>query len=94
MKNRILSTAHMTTLVAGGVPTADLAAYHEARAAGGAGLIILEVAAVHETAIFTAHTIAAIDDDCIPGYRRVAEARATGEAVPYPDAQNQPSGDR
>ncbi len=74
VKNRILSTAHMTTLVAGGVPTDDLAAYHEARAAGGAGLIILEVAAVHETAIFTAHTIAAINDDCIPGYRRVAEA--------------------
>ena len=74
VKNRILSTAHMTTLVTGGVPTDDLVAYHEARAAGGAGLIVLEVAAVHETAIFTSHTISAVDDDCIPGYARIAEA--------------------
>ncbi len=74
LKNRIFSTGHMTTLVSGGLPNEDLVAYHEARAAGGAGLIIVEVAAVHETAIFTTHTISAVSDDCIPGYRRIAEA--------------------
>ena len=74
LKNRIFSTGHMTTLVSGGLPNDDLVAYHEARAAGGAGLIIVEVAAVHETAIFTTHTISAVSDDCIAGYRRIAEA--------------------
>lgn len=74
VKNRIFSTGHMTTLVTGGLPNEDLAAYHQARAAGGAGLVIIEVAAVHETAIFTSHTISATSDDCIPGYRRIVEA--------------------
>ena len=73
-RNRIFSTGHMTTMVAGGLPSDDLVAYHEARARGGAGLIIVEVAAVHESAIFTAHTISAVDDRCIPGYRRIAQA--------------------
>ena len=74
LKNRIFSTGHMTTLVSGGAPNDDLVAYHEARAAGGAGLVIVEVAAVHATAFFTTHTISATSDDCIPGYRRIAEA--------------------
>ncbi len=74
VKNRIFSTGHMTTLVTGGLPNEDLAAYHQARAAGGASLVIIEVAAVHETAIFTSHTISATSDDCIPGYRRIVEA--------------------
>jgi len=46
----------MTTLIAGGAPSEDLAAYHEARAAGGAALVIVEVAVVHPTGIFTTHT--------------------------------------
>jgi 2,4-dienoyl-CoA reductase-like NADH-dependent reductase (Old Yellow Enzyme family) len=74
LKNRIFSTGHMTTLVAGGLPSEDLVAYHAARAAGGAGLVIVEVAAVHPTAIFTTHTIDATTDACIPGYRAIAEA--------------------
>ncbi len=74
LRNRIFSTGHMTTMVTGGLPNDDLVAYHEARARGGAGLIIVEVAAVHESAIFTSHTISAVDDRCIPGYRKIAEA--------------------
>src|SRR5260221_13309066 len=74
LKNRIFSTGHMTTLVAGGAPSEDLAAYHEARAAGGAALVIVEVAVVHPTGIFTTHTIDATSDACIPGYRRIAAA--------------------
>jgi 2,4-dienoyl-CoA reductase-like NADH-dependent reductase (Old Yellow Enzyme family) len=74
IKNRIFSTGHMTTLVTGGTPNEELVAYHQARAAGGAGLVIVEVAAVHETAVFTTHTILATNDDCIPGYRRIVEA--------------------
>ncbi|MFO1059481.1 MAG: hypothetical protein U1E53_21245 [Dongiaceae bacterium] len=42
--------------------------------AGGAGLVIVEVAAVHPTAIFTTHTIDATTDACIAGYRAIAAA--------------------
>ena len=59
MRNRVFSTGHMTTLVTGYKPNEDLAAYHEARARGGAGLIIIEVAGVHPTAIYTHATIMA-----------------------------------
>ena len=37
IRNRIVSTAHQTTLVEDGVPTDDFVAYHAARAEGGVG---------------------------------------------------------
>ncbi len=74
LRNRILSTGHETNLAVDGVIGEALAAYHGARAAGGAGLIVIEVSTVHETAIFTRHPIDAGRDQSIPGYRRVAEA--------------------
>lgn len=74
IKNRILSTGHQTVLVNDGSPNDALIAYHEARARGGAGLIITEIAAVHPTAFFTDNTIAGYSDDCIPGYRKLADA--------------------
>ena len=49
IRNRILSTGHMTCMIAGGVPLPAFADYHEARARGGCGLIITESAAVHPT---------------------------------------------
>lgn len=64
----------MTTLVTAGNPNESLIAYHEARAKGGAGLIFIEVATVHESATFTTHTIDASREECIPGYTRLAEA--------------------
>jgi 2,4-dienoyl-CoA reductase-like NADH-dependent reductase (Old Yellow Enzyme family) len=73
-KNRIFSTGHMTTLCTDYLPNDDFIAYHEARAAGGAGLIITEVALVHQSGIYTSHTISAMDDRCIPGYRKLADA--------------------
>ena len=39
LKNRILSTGHMTLMVDDGRPSEALALYHEARAAGGAGAL-------------------------------------------------------
>jgi len=74
LKNRIFSTGHMTTLVTGYKPNEDLAAYHESRARGGAGLVVIEVASVHSSAIYTSHTIMADTDACIPGYQRIARA--------------------
>lgn len=72
IRNRILSTGHDTTLITGGVPNDALIAYHEARARGGAGLIIVQAAGVHETAKYTSHVLMA-SEESVPGYRRMAE---------------------
>ena len=44
LKNRIMSTGHDTTLPTDGYVNDALIAYHEARARGGAGLIVAQVA--------------------------------------------------
>jgi 2,4-dienoyl-CoA reductase-like NADH-dependent reductase (Old Yellow Enzyme family)/thioredoxin reductase len=72
IRNRILSTGHDTTLITGGVPNDALIAYHEARAKGGAGLIVAQAAGVHETAKYTSHVLMA-SEESVPGYRRMAE---------------------
>jgi 2,4-dienoyl-CoA reductase-like NADH-dependent reductase (Old Yellow Enzyme family)/glycine/D-amino acid oxidase-like deaminating enzyme len=74
LPNRIVSTAHQTTLVHEGLPTDDFVAYHEARARGGAGLIVLEATAVHPSSLLTSHTLAGFREDIVPGLERVARA--------------------
>ena len=74
LRNRIVSTAHQTTLVHEHLPTDDFVAYHEARARGGVGLIVLEATAVHESGLLTGHTLAGYVPAVVPGYRMVAEA--------------------
>ncbi len=73
IKNRILSTGHDTTLPTEAAVNDPLIAYQEARARGGVGLIVLQVAGVHETARYTNHILMASDDSAIEGYRRLAE---------------------
>ncbi|MSP82901.1 MAG: FAD-binding protein [Alphaproteobacteria bacterium] len=73
-RNRIFSTGHMTMMVADGCPTDDLVAYHAARAAGGAGLIITEAARVHASGVGSSMALNATRDAIIPGYRSIAEA--------------------
>ena len=73
VSNRIVFTAHHTHL-SGDVPSDELVAYYESRAAGGAGLIVVEVAGVHSSARFSSNFIRADSDECIPGYRRIAQA--------------------
>jgi 2,4-dienoyl-CoA reductase-like NADH-dependent reductase (Old Yellow Enzyme family) len=73
LKNRIVSTAHQTTLVADHLPTDDFVAYHEARARGGVGLIILEACAVHPSGLLTAHTLGGYREEMVSGYRRVGD---------------------
>lgn len=73
VRNRIISSGHDTVLVHDGTVSDELVAYHEARAAGGVGLIVVQVAGVHETARYTSHVLMATTDDCIPGYRRLAD---------------------
>ena len=74
VRNRILSTGHDTVMAHDGHVTDRLVAYHEARARGGAGLIVVQVSGVHETARYTSHILMATSDDAIPGYARLAEA--------------------
>ena len=74
LRNRIVSTAHQTTLVHDHLPTDDFVAYHEARAAGGTGMIVLEATAVHESGRLTAHTLAGYVPEIVGGYCRVGEA--------------------
>ncbi|MCB1435222.1 MAG: oxidoreductase, partial [Alphaproteobacteria bacterium] len=82
LRNRILSTGHDTTLPTEAKVNDELIAYHRARAKGGVGLIVTQVAGVHETARYSAHVLMATDNDCIPGYRALAKAcHAEGCAV-------------
>lgn len=71
MKNRIFFSGHGTRLADREVSDA-LLAYHRARAKGGAGLIVTEVAGVHPTAYLMGKTLKAFTDDCIPGFRALA----------------------
>ena len=73
IRNRILSTGHDTTLPTDGTVNDALIAYHEARAKGGAGLIVVQVAGIHDSARYTTHILMATGDECIPGYARLAE---------------------
>jgi len=74
LPNRIVSTAHQTTLVLDHLPTDDFVAYHEVRARGGTGLIVLEATAVHASGLLTPHTLAGYPEEIVPELARVAEA--------------------
>ena len=74
LPNRIVSTAHQTTLVHDHLPTDDFVAYHEARARGGVGLIVLEATAVDPSGLLTPHTLAGYREESTAGFARVAEA--------------------
>ena len=73
LPNRIVSTAHQTTLVHDHLPTDDFVAYHEARARGGVGLIVLEATAVDPSGLLTPHTLAGYREESTAGFARVAE---------------------
>ena len=74
IRNRILSSGHDTVMAVDGLVTDRLVAYQEARARGGAGLIVIQVAGVHPTARYTSSELTADTDASIPGFTRLAEA--------------------
>ena len=74
IRNRILSTGHQTYLAKGGLPGEDFVAYHEARARGGAGLIIVEAARFHATGFTDSPELIVASDDCIPGLKNLADS--------------------
>lgn len=73
IRNRIFSTAHQTILAERGAPGEKMAAYHEARARGGAGLIIMESSRPYKDDVSAGYYIDSSSDDCIPGYKLVAD---------------------
>jgi 2,4-dienoyl-CoA reductase-like NADH-dependent reductase (Old Yellow Enzyme family) len=73
IKNRIVSTGHDTVMPENGLVTPTLIAYQEARAAGGTGLIIVQVAGIHESARYTSHMLMADSDACIEGLSALAD---------------------
>ncbi|CAI8929127.1 dimethylglycine catabolism A [Pseudomonas sp. IT-P258] len=73
LKNRIMSSGHDTSMPTDNLVNEQLIAYHRARAEGGAGLIVLQVAGVHDSARYTSHVLMATDDACIEGYRKLAQ---------------------
>lgn len=73
LPNRIVSTGHHTYL-SDDVPDARLIAYHEARARGGAGLIVSEIVAVHETAGFSRDLLKTTSPKAVRAYAQLAKA--------------------
>jgi 2,4-dienoyl-CoA reductase-like NADH-dependent reductase (Old Yellow Enzyme family) len=74
IRNRIVSTGHDTDLGRHGLPTEELVAYQHARAKGGAGLIIVQVVGVHETARYTPEVLMGTQEECVPYFRRLFDA--------------------
>ncbi len=73
IRNRIFSTGHQTILAERGAPGEKMAAYHEARARGGAGLIIMESSRPYADDVSESYYIDSSTDACIPGYKLVAD---------------------
>ncbi len=75
LRNRIVFQPHFTALgTLDGMPSDAHVAYHEERARGGVGLIILESQAVHPTGKMSRRFINAWDPAVIPGLARIADA--------------------
>ena len=74
IRNRIYSTGHQTIMAEKGAPGERMAAYHEARARGGAGLIIMESSRPYADDVSAEYYIDSSTDACIPGYKMVADA--------------------
>ncbi len=74
-RNRVLVTGHVPKLAEKNRVTPAHAAYHAARARGGAGLQITGAQAVHPTGrLASVYSLEAFEDAAIPGYRMLTEA--------------------
>jgi 2,4-dienoyl-CoA reductase-like NADH-dependent reductase (Old Yellow Enzyme family)/thioredoxin reductase len=74
VRNRVVFSAHLTNYAEDGLPTEQHAAYYEARARGGAGLIITEEHSTHPTDWPYEKLIHGFHRQVIPGYKRITEA--------------------
>jgi mycofactocin system FadH/OYE family oxidoreductase 2 len=74
LANRVVFSAHLTNYADEGLPTEQHAAYYEARARGGAGLIITEEHSTHPTDWPYEKLIHGFRPEVVPGYRRITDA--------------------
>ena len=75
LRCRVLVTAHEIRLGDGRIPGPRYAAYHRARARGGAGLQITGCTAIHRTGgLGSGGALANVDDSIIDGYRMLSGA--------------------
>jgi mycofactocin system FadH/OYE family oxidoreductase 2 len=74
LANRIVFSAHLTNYAEDGLPSAQHTAYYEARAKGGAGLIITEEHSTHPTDWPYEKLIHGFNPEVIDGYRRITDA--------------------
>ena len=74
LRNRIFVPAHTTNFGIDHLPTDTHVAYHEARARGGVGLIIMESLRVHPTSLGKPQGLAAYDSRCVEPLSQVAQA--------------------
>ncbi|MCL5961183.1 MAG: FAD-dependent oxidoreductase [Chloroflexi bacterium] len=74
IRNRIMSTGHMTEMGADLIPTQRMIDYHVERAKGGIGLIVLEAGAVHPTALWASRDLGFFDERIVAGLRPLTEA--------------------
>lgn len=82
LRNRIVFAAHLTNYAAGGLPSAQHVAYYEARARGGAGLIISEEHSTHPSDRPYEKMIEGYRSDAVEGYRQITDAvHAHGSAI-------------
>jgi 2,4-dienoyl-CoA reductase-like NADH-dependent reductase (Old Yellow Enzyme family) len=82
IRNRIFNPPHGTTLGHQGLVTDDLIAYHETRARGGVGLIIMESMTIHPSYGFEESFLYAGSDRIVEGLNRlVTSCRNEGTAV-------------
>lgn len=82
IRNRIVSSAHRTSLASSGRMTPQFIAYHVERARGGCGLIITEATTVDAKSPVGAKNLLNINEDIIQDYKALADAlHAEGAAI-------------
>ena len=74
LANRVVFTGHATNLTVDGHPNDALIAYQRARAKGGAGMIVTQVAHVHPSGWHAGLSLRVFSDDAIPHYARLARS--------------------
>jgi 2,4-dienoyl-CoA reductase-like NADH-dependent reductase (Old Yellow Enzyme family) len=74
VRNRIFVPAHTTNYGEDNLPSERHLAYHQARARGGAGLIIFEAIRVHRSSLGRRQGVNGYDRQAIPAFARIARA--------------------
>ena len=74
LKNRITFGAHTANMAEDGLPAERHLGYYNARARGGAGMIVVEPMPVHRTGVLTRGNFRHEDDGVIPAFRKVTDA--------------------